>query len=54
MDNLPVLKEIKELETSKRDIFFDADGNVVAAEDPRAVTAYFAATGHFEELGNSQ
>jgi hypothetical protein len=33
------------------DVFFDADGNFVAADDPCAVTAYFAATGHFEGLG---
>jgi hypothetical protein len=33
------------------DLFFDADGKVVPKDDPRAETARFASTGHFEELG---
>jgi hypothetical protein len=33
------------------DLFFDADGKVVPKDDPRAEVAWFASTGHFEELG---
>jgi hypothetical protein len=50
------VKEVYKIESyldGGQDIFFDADSNVVAADNPRAVTVFFAETGHFEDVGDT-
>jgi len=32
------------------DVFYDANDNIVSKDDPRAVTAFFASTGHYEDV----